>query len=70
MRKKFIKKQSKLSFIGIHKPSTAEDSHTFRQIENHIDEPLYLGFAVLDFRKLLMYETYYDLFQPFFLLEV
>ena len=31
-----------------------------------MDKPIYLGFAVLDLSKLLMYETYYDKLQPYF----
>ena len=29
-----------------------------------MDKPIYLGFAVLQLRKFLMYETYYDKLQP------
>ena len=31
-----------------------------------MDEPIYLGFTVLELSKLLMYETYYDILQPYF----
>ena len=31
-----------------------------------MDKPTYLGFAVLEFSNLLMYETYYDKLQPYF----
>ena len=31
-----------------------------------MDKQIYLGFAALELRKLLMYETYYDIFQPHF----
>ena len=31
-----------------------------------MDKPVYLGFAVLELSKLLMYETYYDKLQPMF----
>ena len=31
-----------------------------------MDKPIYLGFAVLKFSKLLLYETYYDKLQPYF----
>ena len=31
-----------------------------------MDEPIYLGFAVLELSKLLMYETFYDKVQPYF----
>ena len=34
-----------------------------------MDKPIYLGFAVLDLSKLLMYETYYEKLQPYFGLE-
>ena len=29
-------------------------------------KPIYLGFAVLELSKLHMYETYYDILQPYF----
>ena len=31
-----------------------------------MDEPTYLGFAILELSKLLRYETYYDKLQPYF----
>ena len=31
-----------------------------------MDEPTYLGFAVIELSKLHMYETYYDKLQPYF----
>ena len=31
-----------------------------------MDNPIYLGFTVLEVSKLLMYETYYDILQPYF----
>ena len=31
-----------------------------------MDKPIYLGYAVLELSKLLMYETYYDKLQPYF----
>ena len=31
-----------------------------------MDKPIYLGFAILELSKLLMYETYYDNFQRYF----
>ena len=34
-----------------------------------MDEPIYLGFSVLELSELLMYETYYDKLQPYFGLE-
>ena len=40
------------------------DSYSFKQFEVLMDKPFYLGFAVLDLSKLLMYETYYDKLQP------
>ena len=30
------------------------------------DKPIYLGYSVLELSKLLMYETYYDILQPYF----
>ena len=31
-----------------------------------MDEPIYLGFSVLELSNFLMYETYYDILQPYF----
>ena len=58
--REIIKQQSKLTFNGIHKSYENSYSYTVRQNEVHMDKPIYLGFAVLELSKLLMYETYYD----------
>ena len=34
-----------------------------------MDKPLYLGFSVLKLSNLHMYETYYDILQPYFGIE-
>ena len=64
--REIIKQQSKLTFNGIHKSYENCDSYTFEQNEVLIDKPIYLGFTVLELSKLLMYETYYDILQPYF----
>ena len=64
--REIIKQQSKLSFNGIHKAYENCDSYTFKQNEVLMDKPIYLGFSVLELSKLLMYETYYDILQPYF----
>ena len=64
--KEIVKQQSKLTFNGIHKSYENSDSYTFIQNEVNMDEPIYLGFTVLELSKLLMYETYYDKLQPYF----
>ena len=64
--REIIKQQSKLSFNGIHKSYENYDSYTFKQIEVLMDKPIYLGFSVLELSKLHMYETYYDILQPYF----
>ena len=51
------KQQSKKTFKGIHKSYENYDSYTFKQNEVKLDKPIYLGFAVLELSKLLMYET-------------
>ena len=75
LKKKFVKKddhreiikqQSKLTFNGIQKSYENCDSYTFKQKEVLMDKPIYLGFAVLELSKLLMYETSYDIIQPYF----
>ena len=51
---------------GIHTSYTNYDSYTSKQNEVVTDKPIYLGFALLELSKLLMYETYYDKLQPYF----
>ena len=57
--KKIKKKQSKLTFNGIHESYENYDSYTFKQNEVLIVKPIYLGFIVLELSKLILYETYY-----------
>ena len=64
--REIIKHQSKLTFNGIHKSYENCDSYTFKRNEVLMDKPIYLGFTVLELSKLLMYETYYDILQPYF----
>ena len=64
--KKILKQQSQLTFNGIHKSYENCDSYTFKQNEVLMDNPIYLGFAILELRKLLIYETYSDKLQPYF----
>ena len=61
---KIIKHQSKLTFNGIHKLYTNYNSYTFKQNEVLMDQPIYVGFALLEVSKSLMYETFHDKFQP------
>ena len=63
--REIIKQQSKLTFNGIHKTYENCNSYTFKQNEVLMDELKYLGFSVLEFSKLLLYETYYDKLQPY-----
>ena len=62
---KNIKQQSKLTFKGIHKSYEFYDNFTFKQNEVLMDKPIYLGFSVLELSELLMYETFYDIIQPY-----
>ena len=64
--REIIKQQSKLTFNGIHKSYENCDSYTFKQNEVPMDNPIYLGFSVLELSKLHMYETNYDKLQPYF----
>ena len=54
---KIIKQQFQLTFNGIHKPYESCDSYTFKQNEVLMDKPIYLGFAILELSKLVMYEA-------------
>ena len=62
---KFIKQQSKLTLNGFHKSYENCNSYTIKQNEVLIDTPICLGFSVLELRKSLMYETFYDKLQPY-----
>ena len=64
--REIVKQQSKLTFNGIDKSYEKCDSYTFKQNEVLMDRPIYLGFTVLELSKLLMYETFYDILQPYF----
>ena len=61
-----IKQQFKLTYNGVHESYENYDIYTFKQNEILMDKPIYLGFTVLGLRKLQMYETYYDILQPYF----
>ena len=60
------KQQTKLTFTGIHKSYENSDSYTFKQNEVLMDKPIYQGFSVLELSKLHIYETFYDILQPYF----
>ena len=64
--REIIKQQSKLTFNGIHKSYENCDSYTFKQNEVFMDKPIYIGFSVLELSKLHMYETFYEIIQPYF----
>ena len=64
--KNIIKQQSKLTFDGIHKGYEKCHSYTFKHNQVLMNEPLYVGFAVLQLSKLHMYETNYDKLEPYF----
>ena len=64
--REIIKQQSRLTFNGIHKSYENCYSYTVKQNEVLMDKPIYLGFTVLELSKLHMYETYYDILQPYF----
>ena len=56
----------KLTFNGIHKSFENCDSYVFKKNEVVMYKPIYLGFALLELSKKHMYETYYDILQPYF----
>ena len=64
--KEILQQQSKLTFSGIHKSYKNCDSYVFGKYEVVMDEPIFLGFAVLELSKFHMYETYCDKLQPYF----
>ena len=63
-KEKIVNQQSKLTFNVVHKAYAKYGSYIFKQKEVLMDKPNYLGFAVLQLRKFLMYETYYGKLQP------
>ena len=65
-KEKIIEQFSKPTFNRIHQSYTNYDSYTFKQNEVLLDEPIYLGFAVIELSKILMYETDYDKIKPSF----
>ena len=64
--KKNFNQQSKLTFNGIHKSYDIRDSYTFKQNQVVMDKAIYVGFAILELSELHIYETYYDVLQPYF----
>ena len=64
--KKFIKQQSKVIFNGIQKSYENWDVYVFKKNEVLMDQPVYLGFAVLELSNLHKYETCFDKLQPYF----
>ena len=55
--REIINQQSNLTCNGIHKSYENCDSYTLKQNEVLMDEPIYLGFSVLELSKLFLYET-------------
>ena len=64
--KNIIKQQSKLTFNGLHKSYENYGSYIFKQNQVVMDKAIYVGFVILELSKLHMYETYYDILQPYF----
>ena len=60
-----IKRQSKLSFKGIVDHYSKFSVYKFDKEKTLFDKPSYLGFTVLELSKLLMYEFYYNILQPY-----
>ena len=46
-----------MTFTGIHQSYEKCDSYSFKQNEVKMDKPIYIGVAVLELSKLLMYKT-------------
>ena len=61
---KIIELSTKTSFEGIHKSYENCHSYIFWRSNVLTDKPLYLGIAIVDLSYILMYETYWDKFQP------
>ena len=63
---KKMKQQSKTTFNGVLKSYEICDSYSFKQTEDKMDKPFYLGFAVLELSKQIKYNIYSDKLQPRF----
>ena len=63
--KKIIKRQSKITFLGIHKSYENYKSYTFKH-NVVMDKAIYVGFAISELSKSHMYETYCDILQAYF----
>ena len=64
-KKEIINRQSKLSFKGIMMKLDEINVYKFNKECIEFSKPIYLGYTVLELSKLIMYEFYYDKFQPY-----
>ena len=64
--KNIIKRQSELTFNGIHKSYENCETYTFKQNQVVMNKAICNGFAILELSKLHIYETFYDTLQPYF----
>ena len=55
-----------MTFNGIQKSYENYYTYTFKKNEIVMDKAINVGFAILELSKLHMYETYYDILQPYF----
>ena len=58
-------RQSKLSFKGIVDHYHSFSVYKYDKEKTLFDEPIYLGFTVLELSKLLLYEFYYHTLEPY-----
>ena len=57
-------------FNGTHKSYEKYDSYTIKRNEVLMDKLINLGCSVLELSKLLLYETCYDILQPYLRQEI
>ena len=50
----------------MHKSYTIYDNCTLKENEVLMDKSIYLGFALLELSKIMIYETFYDTLQAYF----
>ena len=60
-----INRQSKLSFKGIVDHYHSFSVYKYDKEKTLFDKPFYLGFTVLELSKLLLYEFYYHILEPY-----
>ena len=63
---RILNRQSKLPFVDKIAEYEKFNLYSFNKETIKFTKPIYVGFCVFEFSKLLLYERYYDKMQPYF----